>query len=627
MMKNVELYIMNFYFGVIKVKRITKSKKVLKCTLFLSLFSIVTFVSSSLAVAVENSPQWPMFKYDNKHTGRVSAVAVSKPIGPAIPEKKWTFDKKYDTVYDMGSSPAIGTDGTIYFGAVRGANEYGQLFNEVLAVSPNGQSKWSFSTPYNNVGTTPAIDNDGTIYFGTKAGKFYALNPDKTEKWSFQIPSKSILCSPTIGNDSYIYFGASNHKLYVFNKTGTKEWEFLTDGTGTSGIVGSPAIASDNTVYVAEDKLYALDPSNPDKRLKWSFDPTPNDLTDRMDSSPAIGTDGTIYIGSNNKTFYAVNPDGTLKWSYQTGGSIYSDPSIAADGTVYVGSADHKVYAFSPNSSTPKWTFDTGSMIIAAPIIDGNGTIYITANTKLFAINPNGSLKWVYDLKVTVTSTPVIDSQGKIYIYSDNGQLFCIENGQNPTSPTNIKTISQTTGNNVKITWNSGTDNKAGISYAVYRSLSKNGVYTKIGVSTGTTFIDANVKQGNIYYYYIKTVDADDHPSPNSAIILGDYKAPKISKVIVTPSAFNTKKQKYAKISYVLDERAYITIKIYDRKGKLVGTVINNKLTNSGKLSANWTGKDSRGKSLAAGKYTFVITAKDLAGNQSISVKGTITKI
>ena len=64
-------------------------------------------------------------------------------------------------------------------------------------------------------------------------------------------------------------------------------------------------------------------------------------------SSPAIGADGTIYIGSEDNNLYAFNPDGSLQWQYLTSGSIDSSPAIAADGTIYVGSDDHYLYAFS----------------------------------------------------------------------------------------------------------------------------------------------------------------------------------------------------------------------------------------------------------------------------------------
>ncbi len=55
-----------------------------------------------------------------------------------------------------------------------------------------------------------------------------------------------------------------------------------------------------------------------------------------IESQPVIGKDGTIYFGSrgSDRKLYAINPDGTKKWSYQMEGSIWrSSPAIAKDGT------------------------------------------------------------------------------------------------------------------------------------------------------------------------------------------------------------------------------------------------------------------------------------------------------
>ena len=84
-----------------------------------------------------------------------------------------------------------------------------------------------------------------------------------------------------------------------------------------------------------------------DGTVKWSV-PTSNNLTW---SSPAIGTYGTIYIGSGDGGIYAVSSDGIPKWTYRTGASIQASPAIGADGTVYVGSLDNKVHAVNPNGS------------------------------------------------------------------------------------------------------------------------------------------------------------------------------------------------------------------------------------------------------------------------------------
>ncbi|MCL0083917.1 PQQ-binding-like beta-propeller repeat protein [Thermodesulfovibrionales bacterium] len=93
--------------------------------------------------------------------------------------------------------------------------------------------------------------------------------------------------------------------------------------------------------------LYAL---NPDGSLKWSFE-TPAGFGFR--SSPATAADGTIYVGSGDDRLYALNPDGSLKWSFGTGGDVDSSPAITPDGTIIVGSNDGRIYAFWEDNGGP----------------------------------------------------------------------------------------------------------------------------------------------------------------------------------------------------------------------------------------------------------------------------------
>ncbi len=60
---------------------------------------------------------------------------------------------------------------------------------------------------------------------------------------------------------------------------------------------------------------------------------------------PAVGADGTVYIASDDGKLYAISPNGTLKWGYSTGNSLYASPAIGPDGTVYIASDDGKLYA------------------------------------------------------------------------------------------------------------------------------------------------------------------------------------------------------------------------------------------------------------------------------------------
>ncbi|SVE13899.1 uncharacterized protein METZ01_LOCUS466753 [marine metagenome] len=70
-----------------------------------------------------------------------------------------------------------------------------------------------------------------------------------------------------------------------------------------------------------------------------------------VNSSPAIGSDGTVCVGSYDKKLYAINPkSGAKLWEFETGDRVSSSPAIGSDGTVYVGSEDKKLYAIKTDS-------------------------------------------------------------------------------------------------------------------------------------------------------------------------------------------------------------------------------------------------------------------------------------
>ena len=125
--------------------------------------------------------------------------------------------------------------------------------------------------------------------------------------------------------------------------------------------------------------LYAI---NPDGSFKWKYD-TGGDVK----SSPAIGSDGTIYVGSDSDKLYAIHPDGSLKWNYTTEGNVHSSPALGADGTIYVGSKDDHLYAINPDGSL-KWKFKGGGEISSSPAIGDDGRIYVgCGDGKLYAIH------------------------------------------------------------------------------------------------------------------------------------------------------------------------------------------------------------------------------------------------
>ena len=189
------------------------------------------------------------------------------------------------------------------------------------------------------------------------------------------------------------------------------KWSFE---TGWAVGESSPAMGADGTIYVGGNYLDAI---NQDGSQKWQFK---GGITV---TSPAIGKDGTIYVASYDNCLYAVKPDGSQKWRTYLSSSRLSPPAIGADGTIYVG--NYYLYAVNPDGSV-KWSFET-SWICSSLAIGADGTIYAgTQDYYLYAINRDGSLKWRFKTGKNVYSSPSISSDGTIYAGSADGHLYAI---------------------------------------------------------------------------------------------------------------------------------------------------------------------------------------------------------
>jgi outer membrane protein assembly factor BamB len=328
-----------------------------------------------------------------------SQCEVTGPDGT----KKWEFS----TGNEIYSSPAIGSDGTIYVGSTDG---------NLYAIDPDGGKKWDFSTGA-AIYASPSIGSDGTVYTGSD--KLYAIRPaDGGKKWEFAAGGNMESCA--IGVDGTIYSGSSDNKLYAINPTdGSKKWEFIAEGA----IVGAPAVGADGTVYFGSDdrKLYAINPTTGGKN--WEFE-----TGSYVQSTPAIGADGTIYIGSRDDKLYAVNPDGSKKWEFLTGNNVDSSFAIGADGTIYAGSADNKLYAINPADGSEKWEFEAGWCIYSTPAIGADGTIFVGSwDGRLYAVNPaDGSVKWEFSDSGWMSTSAAIATDGTIYIGTTGNKLYAV---------------------------------------------------------------------------------------------------------------------------------------------------------------------------------------------------------
>ncbi|MFW5945988.1 MAG: PQQ-binding-like beta-propeller repeat protein [Candidatus Natronoplasma sp.] len=337
---------------------------------------------------------WPSFGRDERNT-RLS------------PYDTGHIDSSLDWTHDAGSavrsSPAIGSEGVMYFGSID---------SNLYAVDvEDGEEQWTFNTDEMII-SSPAVSEEEIIYFGSGDEHIYALNPDGSLRWRYETDG-AVFSSPTLDEDGNVYVGSYDGNLYSIDKDGNLNWEFSSD----SWLWSSPSISEEGVVYVGsgDNNLYAIDKT--DGTELWNY-ATGDDIY----SSPSIGEDG-IYFGSYDGYLYALDKEGNLKWNYDSGAQIRTSPAVDQDGTIYFGARNGNVYGV--KEGTEEWTFETGDRVRSSPAVSADGYLYVGSDDgNLYALNTDGEKVWTYEAGDDVYSSPAIGEDGKIYVGSVNGKMY-----------------------------------------------------------------------------------------------------------------------------------------------------------------------------------------------------------
>jgi outer membrane protein assembly factor BamB len=342
------------------------------------------------------------------------------------------------------------------------------LLGLLLTMTSYGQlvESWSYTLPDKVAYSGPAIANDGTIYiacdygtretltYETSPENFFAINPNNTLKWMGHVNEGSsqgkvdqVISSPSINADGSVYIsGHYGRRVHRFNAaTGDTLRTFYMNSRVR---YSAPAFASNGEVYIMTRnnndrgaRNFTLDLTT----QNWIFE-TGTDFN----CVPAIASDGTIYAIATNDNIYAINPDGTQKWSatYGSGGYASSAIAIADDGTIYAsaklnGAGDGVLKAYNPMDGTEKWsvTFTGENAEKGGPAVAADGTVYLgNAGGKMQAFNPvNGAILWTYTATAPIEVVPAIDNLGRIYFGDTSGMFYVLNsNGTEAYTPLSL---------------------------------------------------------------------------------------------------------------------------------------------------------------------------------------------
>ncbi len=149
--------------------------------------------------------------------------------------------------------------------------------------------------------------------------------------------------------------------------------------------------------------------------LKWSYT-----TGGRIYSSPAVAN-GVTYIGSGDGNLYALNAsNGALIWKYSTGGAVYSSPAVV-NGVVYFGSDDGNLYALNASTGAKLWSNNTGNGVRSgATVVDGVayfGSSALSAST--------GTMLWSLPIPYGSFAPPAVVN-GVVYLGSDDFNVYAL---------------------------------------------------------------------------------------------------------------------------------------------------------------------------------------------------------
>jgi uncharacterized repeat protein (TIGR01451 family) len=349
-------------------------------------------------IAPQGGGAWSMLGHDAQHTGRSTQNAITAP------EVIWGGGFHYRTEYQ---GVAVGADGTMYY-------VYSYNGAKLRARSPDCTVLWDYALPGEVGHYTPAVGPDGTIYVGVH-GQFIAVNPDGTPQWAVPTGGE-VYSSPIIGPDGTIYWGCNDQKVYALDpRDGAVKWTY----TITAPLaISTPAVSPDGkTLYIGgwDWLLHAVDTATGQQR--WAT------ALNFWVGTPVVAPDGTIFVntvmnpGGYQNATYAINPaDGSIRWKVDSASPLHGSPALGPDGTVYVGSTNNLLYALNPGDGTQKWASDLMWPIYGELAVTADGIIYAgTDSGRLFAVDPaDGTLLWGAKLDRRIASVS-IGANGMVY--------------------------------------------------------------------------------------------------------------------------------------------------------------------------------------------------------------------
>jgi outer membrane protein assembly factor BamB len=240
---------------------------------------------------------------------------------------------KLDVGAEADTAAAFAPDGTLVFAA--GAT--------VFAVRKGGDVAWRFRGR-GKVFTAPAVMDDGTVVVGSQDHHVVAIRAGGALGWAVDL-GHDVDGGPAVGDDGSIFVGTDGGEVVRLDKDGRVGWRVKVGGF----VRGALSLARNGDVLVGvygpSPRVLRLVGDDGSERGSYAVRGT-GAREFGVHGGPLEDDDGALAFGTQDDQVTVVEADGSLRWSFRTGGDVDAPLTLLTDGTLLVGSEDGKVYAF-----------------------------------------------------------------------------------------------------------------------------------------------------------------------------------------------------------------------------------------------------------------------------------------
>jgi len=222
---------------------------------------------------------------------------------------------------------------------------------------------------------------------------------------------------PLMLDETTLIVGDYKKEIHAFNTASRTTEVFFNDASGRW--IAAPLLV-DETIYApnADNFVYAL---NMDGSLKWTFE-----TGDPIWAAPLLD-DEVLYIASMDESLYALEADnGSVVWQTELGGTMVNNAHIGDDGVLYIGTFSSEVLALDSNTGSILWRFSTDDWVWGTPILY-DGVLYATdLSGKVYAIDPaDQNILWQYKADGAISGS-VLVLEDALYVASQGGTIYCL---------------------------------------------------------------------------------------------------------------------------------------------------------------------------------------------------------